>query len=327
MRRALRLLGIVALLAVVMLLLLLPPRSIETAAPPASTVRGAYHIHTNRSDGSGTPDDVAEAAARAGLQFIILTDHGDGTRTPDPPVYRSGVLTIDGVELNTTGGHYAALGMPAAPYPIAGTPGGRDRRRDTARRFRHRRTSGLAAAVAAVDGLGRGVRRSRVDQRGQRMARRASRCRLRAHWRRICSARRSRWPRCSIGRPPCWRNGIASVSARRVLAIAGTDAHARLGFSQRTDPDGSAIHVPLPGYTATFRAFSNHVVLDAPLSGDAAGDAGRLLAALRNGRLYSVIDALASPGSLSFSAASGSRPRADRRRSRDCTVTCNCARR
>src|SRR4029078_2065232 len=31
------------------------------------------------------------------------------------------VLTIDGVELNTTAGHYAAFGMPQSPYPIAGT--------------------------------------------------------------------------------------------------------------------------------------------------------------------------------------------------------------
>ena len=53
---------------------------------------------------------------------MILTDHGDGTRAPEPPAYRSGVLTIDGVELNTTGGHYAAIGLPASPYPLAGTP-------------------------------------------------------------------------------------------------------------------------------------------------------------------------------------------------------------
>ena len=44
-------------------------------------------------------DEIATAAARAGLQFIILTDHGDGTRAPDPPSYLHGVLVIDGVEM------------------------------------------------------------------------------------------------------------------------------------------------------------------------------------------------------------------------------------
>src|SRR5919198_193447 len=67
-------------------------------------------------------DEVARAAARAGLRFLIFTDHGDGTRPPDPPAYRSGVLCLDGVEISTTGGHYIAVDMPAAPYPLAGEP-------------------------------------------------------------------------------------------------------------------------------------------------------------------------------------------------------------
>ncbi len=119
------------------------------------SVRGAFHIHSNRSDGSGTVDAIAAAAARAGLQFIILTDHGDGTRSPDAPAYRSGVLTIDGVELNTTGGHYAAIGLPASPYPLAGTPA--DVIEDVHRLggFGIRGASGIAAAVAELAGLGR----------------------------------------------------------------------------------------------------------------------------------------------------------------------------
>ena len=116
---------------------LLPPAARHTEPPPPSTVRGAFHVHSNRSDGSGSVDEIAAAAGRAGLQFIILTDHGDATREPDPPAYRGGVLTIDGIELNTTGGHYAAFGLPASPYPIAGTPADVDRRCSPARRVRH----------------------------------------------------------------------------------------------------------------------------------------------------------------------------------------------
>ena len=83
---------------------------------------GAYHIHSARSDGTGTLDEIAAAAARAGLQFVILTDHGDGTRAPEPPSYRSGVLCIDGVEISTEHGHYVALGLPQTPYPLGGHP-------------------------------------------------------------------------------------------------------------------------------------------------------------------------------------------------------------
>src|SRR5207248_2826949 len=38
----------------------------------------------------------------------------------DAPAYRSGVLCLDGVEVSTMGGHYIALDMPPAPYPLGG---------------------------------------------------------------------------------------------------------------------------------------------------------------------------------------------------------------
>ena len=99
----------------------LPPARLTLETPFADgTIPGIIHVHTNRSDGRGTPDDIAAAAARAGLKFVVFTDHGDGTRTPDPPAYRSGVLCLDAVEISTTGGHYLALDMPAAPYPLGG---------------------------------------------------------------------------------------------------------------------------------------------------------------------------------------------------------------
>jgi len=38
-------------------------------------VAGNLHLHTTASDGTGTHDEVASAAARAGLDFIVYTDH------------------------------------------------------------------------------------------------------------------------------------------------------------------------------------------------------------------------------------------------------------
>ena len=109
------------------LLATLPPQPIRVAATidpdlQRRTVAGAYHIHSTRSDGAADKDAIAAAAARAGLAFIILTDHGDGTRAPDPPEYLHGVLCVDGVEISTSGGHYVALDMPASPYPLGGEP-------------------------------------------------------------------------------------------------------------------------------------------------------------------------------------------------------------
>ena len=100
--------------------LALPPKPQRLDAPAGSGIRGAIHIHTKRSDGSGTPEQVAAAAARAGLQFIVLTDHGDGTRTPSRPAYYSGVLVVDALEISSDDGHVVALGLPKMPYPLAG---------------------------------------------------------------------------------------------------------------------------------------------------------------------------------------------------------------
>ncbi|WP_223757401.1 PHP domain-containing protein [Myxococcus sp. RHSTA-1-4] len=72
-------------------------------------VRGAYHVHTTRSDGEGTPREVARAAKAAGLDFVVLTDHNDFT--PPAPAWVEGVLLVPGVEISTSAGHLAAFGM------------------------------------------------------------------------------------------------------------------------------------------------------------------------------------------------------------------------
>src|SRR4051794_9319296 len=111
---------LVAIVAVLAWLTFPPKHTVLTPSFQDGTVPGAIHIHSTRSDGRGTLDEIAHAAAVAGLKFIVITDHGDGTRAPDVPVYREGVLCLDAVEISTAGGHYIAIGLPKAPYPLAG---------------------------------------------------------------------------------------------------------------------------------------------------------------------------------------------------------------
>nr|WP_238539787.1 CehA/McbA family metallohydrolase [Corallococcus macrosporus] len=72
-------------------------------------VRGAFHVHTTRSDGRGTPEAVAAAARAAGLDFVVLTDHNDFA--PREPAFVHGVLLVHGVEISTSHGHLVAFGM------------------------------------------------------------------------------------------------------------------------------------------------------------------------------------------------------------------------
>ncbi len=183
--------------------LALPPRAASLPPLPAGVAmppRGAIHVHTRRSDGTGTPEDVAAAAARAGLNFVILTDHGDGTLPPEPPVYRGGVLCIDAVEISTEGGHVLALGLSAGAVPARRRAARRHRRHRAPRRLRDRGASRIGQAGTAMDRLvgadsavsnGSTPTASGGTNRPGRSSARSSPIR---------HGRRSRWSRCSTGR-------------------------------------------------------------------------------------------------------------------------------
>jgi len=91
-----------------------------SAAPPEPIeLRGAYHLHSRHSDGSKTPAELAAAAERAGLDFIILTDHGVPNLASLEAQGRAGrILVIAGTEISSSRGHLVALGFdpPARPF-------------------------------------------------------------------------------------------------------------------------------------------------------------------------------------------------------------------
>lgn len=71
---------------------------------PGVEVLGAVSVHTGRShDAVGTLADVAAAAERTGLDFVLLGDHPDPWMDAGPaslaPVREDGVLLVSGVEL------------------------------------------------------------------------------------------------------------------------------------------------------------------------------------------------------------------------------------
>jgi hypothetical protein len=293
-----------ALVGLLALVRLLPPAALRLHAPSPDprTLAGAVHVHTNRSDGTGTVDEVAEAAARAGLRFVIITDHGDGTRTPDPPAYRHGVLCLDAVEISTTGGHYVALGLPHAPYRLAGEP------RDVAEDVHRLGGIGIAAHPgspkddlrwtgwdAAFDGLEwLNADSEWRDESGLAVARALVTYFL----------RRPETIAGMFDRPveplALWDRALRT---RRVIGTAGHDAHARVGLAGNWEPGERDVSLRLPSYEAAFRTFALRVRLAAPPRGHAATDALALLAAFRAGHLYTAVDALGGPPALSFAAA------------------------
>jgi len=277
----------------VVIALLMPPAQ-QPAVPITfestwPTARGAFHVHSARSDGTGTVDEIAATAAAAGLHFVILTDHGDGTRAPEPPAYRSGVLCMDGVEISTDGGHYAVVGHTAAPFPLAGEP------RDVVEDVKRVGGFGFAAHPGSPKPLLQwrewqaafdGIEWLNAD----------------SEWRdefwgalgRLLVTyplRPAETLAAVLDRPAAvLEQWSKATDVRRVPIIAAADAHARLGLGQANDPYEDRVVLRVPSYKASFEAFMNHVVLDAPLTGDATSDAAAILSGIREGRIFSTVD-------------------------------------
>jgi hypothetical protein len=296
------LLVIVAAIAALVALLLPPPTSrLDSAALlNAPVVRGAYHVHSSRSDGSGTLREIAAAAGRAGLGFVIVTDHGDATRTPEPPAYHDGVLVIDAVEISAGDGHVVALGMPASPFPLAGEA--RDVIADITR------LNGVAMVahpgspkpglrwtdwVTPFHGLEwiNGDSEWRDESAGA-LARTLLTYPLRS----------SQTLAALLDRPvEVLRHWDEQLAIRPVVALAAGDAHARLGL--RGEPSDSRIALPLPSYEEVFRTMSIGIPRLA-LAGEAAADAEAIVTAIIEGNVFSAIDALARPASFAMTASS-----------------------
>jgi len=256
--------------------------------PSRPVVAGAFHVHTSRSDGSGSIEEVARAASGAKLAFVVLTDHGDGTRPPLTPVYRSGVLVIDGVEISTTDGHYAAAGLAQSPYPLGGE--GRDVSDDV------RRLGGFGVAAHGESPHAEGQWRdwdAPIDG--------LEWLNLDASWRNAPAITLARglltyWLRPAETLASTVMPGTAILARfdrlaarQRMVALASADAH------------GHA----LASYEACFRTLSIRVELEEALSGDAVADASAILRALARGHHYTAVDGLAVAPAFEFTARQG----------------------
>jgi hypothetical protein len=252
-------------------------RRAPRTAPAPGEVRGAWHVHTTRSDGRGTIDEVVRAASAAGLQFVVVADHN--VLTPSEAGYRDGVLVIEASEISSVYGHVVAVGLPAAPgKPEKADPLGRT-------------TAAGGAAVLAhplhpkrpFTGWGRGA------WRGFEVVSNDS------FWYQAMQDR-------ALGRILAAALAFPFDPAQTVLWISHFPADELSRFdvetaSARAAGRGapallcSADAHGYPSYRAAFEAFSMH--LPGTLTGDAMADTRSVLGALLGGRATCVYDGVA----------------------------------
>jgi len=285
--------------------------SVLPPAPPVAAlrrvpgeIRVAYHIHTKRSDGTGSPAEVAAAAASAGLDAVILTDHGDGTRATDPPRRIGGVLVIDAAEISTWAGHYVALGAHPSPYPLGGPP------------------EAVVEDVARLGGIGvvahpgsakddlrwrdwhtpfPAIEWLNADSEWRDRPRRLWDALATYPWAPVATIT------ALLDRPVFELREWDRQTARRPAAgLAAHDAHARIGLRGEGEPYDGAVALRVPGYGSMFRAFSNVVLVDPTGWGTSdARDAGAVLSAMRDGRTYAVVTGRRDGRVVTFTARSG----------------------
>lgn len=259
-----------------------------------TVVRGVAHVHSTESDGGGSIPEIASAAADAGLDFVVVTDHNTFAGKPLEGYGPEGVLTIVGTEISNHEGHLLALGLPAPGYRFSG--------------------DGLDALgdLHDLDGFGIAAHPEspRPDLRwtgwelpgdwGLEVLNGDSQWRA-AGWAAVVGAL-LRYPVNStyallalMQRPPTLDRWDTLLARRHTPAIAGADAHGTLRPSTTS--------LPLPSYEAVFRVAQNYVLLDAPLTGDATIDSVAILRAIRAGHSYIGLGGLADASRFAFTAA------------------------
>ncbi len=270
--------------------------SIPIAEGPRHRASGVVHVHTNLSDGRGTPAEVVAAARRAGADFIVVTDHNrvdpeefDRVTQPGNP------LVIVGSEVSTEAGHMLAIGIRAPTFKFSGTL------REVLDDVRHLGGCAFTAHPTSPRGETRFTREDEPGRWGVEVVngdtawREASPMALAlAAWTYPVN------PRFALARTldtfETERALWDRILARRFApAVGGADAHGRIPVTRTSS-------VPLPSYEALFGLVRTVVHLDEPLPPNRSAARAAVTKALCTGSSVIAIPSLADPKGFSFVA-------------------------
>ncbi|HZZ86485.1 MAG TPA: PHP domain-containing protein [Anaeromyxobacteraceae bacterium] len=280
-RRALQALALLGLCYLAFGLWIRSRRAPALPRPPGE-VRGAYHVHTRKSDGLGTLDEVVAAAREAGLQFVVISDHN--VLAPEDAGWRGGVLVIEATEVSSPYGHIVGLGLPRALTK-------EERLRDTLGSIHA--LGGAAALAHPLHPKRPFTRWSRHDWVGYE----------------------------AVSNDSFWGNTLHRRDLLRaalaLLVFPWDDAQSPLALYVRPDAElarfdalDPAERHPLlcsadahgyPSYRAAFRAFSMH--LPARFTGEAEADSAQVISALLEGSGTCVFDGVAPAWGAAFALA------------------------
>lgn len=268
-------------------------------------VVGNLHVHTVYSDGTARHPEIALAAARAGLDFVVVTDHNVWVRGVEG--YTDGVLLLVGEEVHSVRrfpqvSHLLIYGAEEEMAPLAADPQRLIRQvneRGGLCFLAHPYEKGSPIspdleAIPWVDWEVEGYTGLEI-------------------WNTMSEFKGLLWSRLAVlfyaFFPGLGLRGPFSAILRRwdallrdghrVAAIGGADAH---GHTYHLGP---IRRVVFP-YETLFRWVNTHVLVERPLSGDLETDKRLIYDALRVGRTWVGYDRLDSTRGFRFHVRSGS---------------------
>lgn len=247
-----------------------------------SEVVGCIHLHSTYSDGSGTVPDLIEAAEQAGLDFLILTDHGGiRTRRLGLEGWYGKTLLVIGEEVGRKKGHLIAVNVHKAVHSSS---------TEMVDYIRHANAQDGLSFIVHPDGKPKpsfGIGDARWKVRGHLGFTGMEIWSYMYDW--IDSVRWWNFP-FKLMRPNSALRGphpgtlktwdMLLGNHQKVVGYGGVDAHAKIIFpGLRVFP-----------YQKMFRTIRNHVILDQSFTGNSFDDIKILLDAIRRGRLFFSMD-------------------------------------
>jgi hypothetical protein len=273
-------------------------------------VVGNLHLHTIASDGTGTHDEVAAAAAQAGLDFIIYTDHNiwvDGVEGwyRAPGAGRE-ILRLMGQEVNdenleTEGNHLLCHLVCQDLKPVARNP---QQLIDTVIE-----AGGVCFLAHPFERVGYGGPREIYPWLNWEVsgftgielwnAMSEVKWRLRNLTQGIVGAY---WPNWVLSGPfpemlAKWDELLAN--GQKVVAIGNADAHARV-YSK------GPLRRRIYPYEYLFQAVNTHLLLSEPLARDVGQARRQIRDALKMGHCFVCYDLLGPSRGFTFTATNGS---------------------
>lgn len=263
-----------------------PPVPVAFEADP-SVWPGAFHVHTEASDGLGTLDDVADAAKATGAAWVLVADHNKTDGRTARLV--KGVLIMSAPEVSALDGHVNAIGVSRALT--------RPERRAATALSTIRSLGGTPVAAHPLDRKRPYKRLDDPDLAGMEVlsATQELHDAIVAPHRLVPAAlaylvnplhglaRLIRRPDATLAR---WDELLAT---RRLMGYCAIDAHGR------------------PPYDVMMRLLQTYVVVGRPRSADTAADGAALLDALTRGRSYCGVDLFGRAAGFRYTATAGSR--------------------